>query len=297
MPASTQTIVEGCSGPAGAGNGSTSAATAPECPERYTRTQAVLHGMFTEKVGSHFLDSGDYYGRLGDAYRAAPDLLARPRVAACRTDDDERIGRGTATSAQRSSFHALDASLVYSAEIDAMFERFCAANDDGRKSWTDLAAEFAEEKDDEFSLEGDSYNTYSFDNPLDAPFRWFEFDCGGVRAILVQMHLGCDIRGGYGRPRAFVERDGERLGHSVERFTAACKCTQIDCWGYGILHNVTFESECEACALRGDPEVDDGPWNEDECICGEYPEYWKAQDGALDGAVRCEECGAEVEVS
>lgn len=306
MASSTQQTTKIGSGTSGtkadaAGSGSGSGggrgpAPALECPGRYSPTQAVLHGMFTEKVAGHILDSGDFYGRLGDAYRARPDMLAGPRVAAYRTDDDERIGRG-ATRAQRSSFHALDASLVYSPEIDAKFGRFCAANDDGRKSWTDLAAEFAAEKDAGFSLEGDSYNTYWFDNPLDAPFRWFEFDCGGVRAILVQVHLGCDMRGGYGRPRAFVERDGESLRLAAEAFEAACECTQIECWGYGIVLNQRTQSECEACALRGDPDVEDGPWNEDECICGEYPEYWKAPDGAVDGAVRCEECGAEVVVS
>ena len=249
MPASTQTIVEGCSGPAGAGNGSTSAATAPKCPERYTRTQAVLHSMFTEKVGGHFLDSGDTYGRFGDAYRAAPDLLDRPEIAACG-DDGPLDGReeDKAVPAERSTFHALDANLEYSAELDAEFERFCAEHDgaDGL-NWVDLAERFASSRDAAFSREGGVHNTYEFENLLDAPCQWFEFDAlvrrdgsGGssvadgprqCRAVLVQIHLGCDIRGGYGRPRAFVMRRGKWLRHAARAFDAACECTQIECWG------------------------------------------------------------------
>lgn len=312
MPASTQTIVEGCSGPAGAGSGSTSAAAAPECPERYTRTQAVLHGMFTEKVDGHFLDSGDTYGRLGDAYRAAPDLLDRPEIAACG-DDGPLDGReeDKAVPAERSTFHALDANLEYSAELDAEFERFCAEHDgDDGLNWVDLAERFASSRDAAFSLEGGVHNTYEFENLLDAPCQWFEFDAlvrregsGGssvadgprqCRAVLVQIHLGCDIRGGYGRPRAFVMRRGKWLRHAARAFDAACECTQIECWGGGVAYNAAAASECEACAHGGD-ETECGPKPEG-CICGEFPAYWKPS-GRPDGSLQCAECGAAVGVS
>ena len=293
MSATTKSIsVEG-RGPSGAPGGTS---TAPACPERYTETQAVLHGMFMEEAGGHVLDSGDAYGRNGDAHRADPDLLARPKVAAY---DD---GKGL-LYARRSTFHALDACLEYSAELDAKFERWCAANDDGRKNWTELAEGFASERDAGFSWDGNVRNTYWFDNPLDAPLQWMEFDAfvsdgtedrRECRAVLVQMHLGCDIRGGYGRPRAFVMRRGCSLKRVAKAFDAECGCTQIECFKDGIVYNETAASECEACAFSEDQECE-GPRGED-CICDKYPSYWKAS-GAPDGSIRCEECGAEVEVS
>ena len=322
MSASTQTIASSGRGPAGAPGGSTKA---PACPERYTETQAVLHGMFMEEAGSHFLDSGDSYGRASDAHRACPDLLAKPAVAAYYSDDDgegEDDGGGqdgakgedkdgakgedekASSLALRSSFHALDATLEYSAELDAKFERFVAANDDGRKNWTELAEMFAAEKDAAFSWDGNAHNTYWFDNPLDAPFQWLEFDAfvsdgttdrRQVRAVLVQMHLGCDIRGGYGRPRAFVERHGHSLEYAAKSFDAACKCTHIECFGYGVVNNETAAEECEACAFSSEEDRDSGR-QPDGCICDKYPTYWKAS-GRPDGSVGCGLCGGTVEVS
>lgn len=299
MSASTQTIEVGSQGPAGAPGGSS---TAPACPERYTETQAVLHGMFMEEAGSHVLDSGDLYGRNGDAYRASPDLLAKPRIAPY-VDEDEGNKDGGSRFATRSSFHTLDSCLEYSAELDEKFARFCAANDDGRKNWTQLAHEFAADRDGGFSEDSDAHNTYWFENPMDAPFQWVEFDAfvaGGepgerrqCRAVLVQVHLGCDIRGGYGRPRAFIMRHGEWLRHSVKSFCAECKCTQIECFKDGVVHNETAASECEACMFSEDQECE-GQRGED-CICDKYPSYWRAS-GRPDGSIRCEECGGEVEV-
>ena len=310
MSASTQTIASSGRGPAGAPGGSTKA---PACPERYTETQAVLHGMFMEDVGSHILDSGDLYGRVSDRHRACPDLLAKPKIAAYYSDDEDEGGKDgckdederASSLALRSSFHTLDASLEYSAELDAKFERFVAANDDGRKNWAELAEMFAAEKDAAFSWDGNAHNTYWYDNPLDAPFQWLEFDAfvsdgrttdrRQVRAVLVQMHLGCDIRGGYGRPRAFVEKHGESLKYATQSFNAACKCTQIECFGYGVVNNETAAEECEACAFSSEEERDSGR-QPDGCICDKYPTYWKAS-GRPDGSVQCGLCGGTVEVS
>ena len=299
MSASTQTIVASSQGPAGAPGGTS---TAPACPKGYTETQAVLHGMFMEEAGSHILDSGDLYGRNGDAHRASPDLLAKPRIAPY-VDEDEPASDTGSKFATRSSFHMLDSCLEYSAELDERFVRYCAANDDGNKSWVRLAGEFAERTDAAFSEDSDEHNTYWFDNPLDAAFRWCEFDAfvsdgtedrRQCRAVLVQVHLGCDIRGGYGRPRAFVMRHGEWLRHSAKSFSAECKCTQIECFENGVVHNETAASECEACAFSEDQECG-GP-RADDCICDKYPTYWKAS-GRPDGSVECRECGEEVEVS
>lgn len=305
MAPSKQTTVvcsKNCGSEPGNGTGSgnrKNARAVPKCPEGYSRTQAVLHSMFMEDAGGHMLDSGDYYGRMGEAYRKRADLRAEP-VA---------VGwvNGGAHGAQRSAFHALDASLEFSAELDERFERYCAREDaDGGKRWYELALGFAEGCDRGFHWDDDKYNTYSFDNPLDGAFQWYEFDAmvssgtgagdrRQVRAVLVQVHLGCDIRGGYGRPRAFILRKGASLRHSTRAFNAACKCTQVECWGYGIVLNDRASSECEACAYQSEEDRDSGK-EPDGCICGEWPEYWKAT-GRPDGSLVCGECKGEVDVS
>ena len=287
-------------------------AGAPACPKRYdNKTQAVLHGMFMERIGGHILDSGDAYGRLGDAYRASPDLRAVPEIAACKD--------GGGAWAVRSSFHALCAGLEFSAELDGRFAEHCAAADNGgRKAWHELAEEFAAMSDKRFRWETCSHNTYMFDNPLDKAFEWVEFDAAAAppspargerkeggrrlrrepkrcRAALLQVHLGCDIRGGYGTPRAFVMRGGYSLKRASRRFEAACGCTRIECWGAGVVHNLTASEECEACAFRSDEDVENGV-HPDGCICGEYPVQWKAT-GMPDGSIACGLCGGRVRVS
>ena len=295
------------------GEGRGTSSTAPQCPERYTEAQAVLHSMFMEESGWHMLDSGDAYGRIGDGRRARRELLAIPKIAPLNDDGDEckdgecKDGRG-ATLARISTFHALDTVLEYSAELDSKFERFCAANDDGRMDWTDLALKFADAKDSEFEHDENPHSTYNIESPLDSQFRWIEFDANVSdkdgnrqhrrRAVLVQMHLGCDMRGGYGRPRAFTLRDDymdnyECLECAIKSFDVSCSCTHIECIGYGMVHNESAESECEACAFGDDRECS-GP-RSDDCICSKYPACWKAT-GKPDGSVRCKECGGEVEV-
>lgn len=296
---SNQTVVGAGSRLASRGPCSIAPAEGPACPERYTETQAVLHSMFMENVGGHILDSGDSYGRVQDAHRGRADPLAEPVVIFERDGSD--------TAATRSTFHALDAALKYSGELDERFARFCSradAKDGSARSVFDMASEFAGLQDKAFSLEGSVHNTYNYPNPLDFSFEWFEFDARMSdgqwrRAALVMLHKGCDIRGGYGSPRAFVFRRGMSLGRITREFDAACKCTQVECWGQGVVYNADAASECEACAYRSDEDVDagkSGAVGSHACICGEWPEHWKLA-GDSNGSLLCKQCGAGVEVS
>ena len=300
MAPSKQTTVVCSPGTEGSGPGGKKTRAAPRCPDGYSRTQKVLHSMFMEDAGGHMLDSGDFYGRAGDAYRETPDLRAEPKAAAHGDDDGD-------VAVRRSTFHMLDSALEFSEELDRRLDRYCARVDtDGSKKWTELAEGFAAENDKGSHWDPGENNTYYFDNPLDAAFEWFEFDATvsaglgtgerkRVRAALVQVHLGCDIRGGYGRPRAFVVRHGESLRRCTKSFNASCKCTEVECWGNGTVLNDRAASECEACAYQSDEDRDKG-LTPDGCICGEWPDYWKAS-GRGDGSIDCGECGKEVDVS
>ena len=284
---SNQTV-EGAGGPAASGPATTAPTNGAVCPERYTETQAVLHGMFMEDVGGHMLDSGDAYGRIQDEQRAKGDPQAEPEVIVDRD--------GNETAAFRSAFHALDAALEYSDELDKRFAGLCseAGAAGPAKNWFDLAAEFAERQDKAFSWMGSAYNTYNYPNLLDSTLAWFEFDVRMSdgqwrRAALVMLHRGCDVRGGYGTPRAFVFRRGMSLKRITMTFDAACSCTQVECWGQGVVYNHETASECTACA-------DDNGDGEDACICSEWPEQWKLS-GDSNGTMLCKQCGAGVEVS
>lgn len=57
---------------------------------------------------------------------------------------------------------------------------------------------FAIEKELEFGLGGD--NTYNQENDLDQVFQFDLVECWGERYAIIQIHTGCDVRGGYTSP-------------------------------------------------------------------------------------------------
>jgi hypothetical protein len=64
-------------------------------------------------------------------------------------------------------------------------------------------------------------NSYNEDNCLSQNIQFIEFSFGDEKCVLLQVHGGCDARGGYTSPKAYTLRDGcDGLGD-----------WNINCWG------------------------------------------------------------------
>lgn len=152
-----------------------------------TRTREVLAEMLTEPTGRHLLDSGGAYGRHWErnAGRSLADWESQPRAWA------DRWG------VTLSTFHYLAERLEYAPLLDKQFRDYCAEHDDD--GYLSLAESFATDRD----TSAHTWNTYNGEDSLSQTLQGVTFSDGGEVFVLLQIHGGCDVRGGYTTPRAF----------------------------------------------------------------------------------------------
>ena len=155
---------------------------------RTARTDEVLAGMLTENTGVHMLDSGGHYGRhwQRNAGLTVQNFIDGPAV---------HVDKWGATL---DVFHYLRARLEYSDGIQQHWEQFTAQQPEA--GWLDLMDEFVEVYGFEV---GQSFNTYNFENLLSQTLQGVTFKAGEECFVLLQIHGGCDVRGGYTAPKAF----------------------------------------------------------------------------------------------
>lgn len=182
-------------------------------------TQNIFASMLTENTGRHFLDSGGAYGRHWERNQGkeGKDFDKQP-MAWVKWD----YGFINFTI---STYHFLREKLHYEEEIDTMFQRWM-----NRKAHEDMGylqlmeafpaylAKVLGRKDgttfEPAGLYGDGspmvINTYNEESNLDQVIQYVYFtlvDDHGSREedtyVLLQVHGGCDVRGGYTAPRVF----------------------------------------------------------------------------------------------
>lgn len=156
-----------------------------------TSTAEVLAGMLVENTGASILDSGGAYGRHWERNKGktVTDWEAEPKAHA---------GRWGVTL---STFHYLNDRLTFAPEVQAEFERFAAQHPD---EWgMGLAELFAEEVVELGGRYLEGFNTYNYESALSQTVQGVRFELGGDVFVLLQIHGGCDVRGGYTEPKAF----------------------------------------------------------------------------------------------
>jgi len=175
--------------------------TMTETAPRVDETATVLAAMLTENTGRHVLDSGGAYGRNHER-NAAMDVdafKARPAVDASTW---ERDGKTVVSFLSLDVFHFLTERLSYNAERDAAFHAFATSEDMADESWP-------ESLDAWHKAAGLRYvfgeNTYNHEDALSQVVNYsvLEDEDTGDKFAAVQIHGGCDVRGGYTAPRIF----------------------------------------------------------------------------------------------
>jgi hypothetical protein len=151
--------------------------------------------------GSHFLDSGDAYGR----HWQKPAIARKDGAAVLDVWRDEITG--TIETA-----HFLAEHMAVDADMQAQFEEWSEGQ---AGSWFELAEKFATEhlglvqraRDNVYNGENDLTQVYIWEvyTPEDDGRDWI-FDNDALTVIFV--HTGCDVRGGYSAP-IFCRTRGE----------------------------------------------------------------------------------------
>lgn len=170
---------------------------------KLNKTDKVLIEMLTENTGCNMLDSGGAYGRNWERNQGR-NFLAMP---ATTLEVNEYDGRGE-FMVTHNVFHWLRERVTYDAKLDARFKRFANKPSNADKHWLELAEEFADSVGDGNTQ---TVNTYNGDDLLSQTLQYTTFETDNGYFILLQIHGGCDVRGGYTAPRVFQVEDNYAL--------------------------------------------------------------------------------------
>jgi hypothetical protein len=158
----------------------------------FTDTEIVLTEMLTENTGVDLLDSGGAYGRHWEKNQGATveGFVNGPKAI---------LGRYGVTF---SVFHYLNSHLEYNPIVDKIFQDWMNEPVRKEESYFSCVYEWTELQDnDDYHGSFLTYNNES--NCLSQDFQADVFQYDGVTYCCLSIHGGCDIRGGYTRPRVF----------------------------------------------------------------------------------------------
>jgi len=173
-------------------------------------TAEVLAGMFTENTGRDLLDSGMSNGRnwQRNSGRTSSEFLSAPRVI---FDGDD---------AYLDAFQFLNERLTYEPELDSVFQAYYDTSDDYASDDIELWPQ---------TMGATGVNvilTANYDEALSQTLQFSHFEYNGTEYVLLQVHGGADIRGGYTRPKLFSVNDDLSI-YDFERLTLYCSECQF----------------------------------------------------------------------
>ena len=215
-------------------------ATQATQPER-TETQTVLLEMFQENTGKHLLDSGGAYGRNWERNQKK-DLFEEPMI-------DAQYGDVTV-----SAIRWLEDRVTFDPDMDAKYQAFVSERAD--TGHLDDMMSFAESLEGT-GLYGDgdpmTVNTYNHECVLSQTLQFVYFEHDHTSYVILQVHGGCDVRGGYTAPRVFETDEMIFYFSQVDARCVECEAT----WDPS--HGTEFRGyQCEDFSLDGDGvEVDE----------------------------------------
>lgn len=182
---------------------SNAVATNHEDPQDLTKQ--VLHEMLTENTGRALCDSGGVFGRHWERNQCR-SFENEPK-SVLRADG----GRYGSMWIVHNVYHWLADRLEYNPELDKRFHDFAMAPEREHDYWLSCMEQFMEhlqsEDEDVGGLygEGDpmTINTYNGEECLSQIIQFAYWEDQDGAHVLLQIHGGADVRGGYTQPRAF----------------------------------------------------------------------------------------------
>jgi hypothetical protein len=161
--------------------------------------EKLVFSMITENTGTHMLDSG---GAAGRAWQRNKGLTLEhfqnepeATIKVCAADDEW-------PEVDVSIFHKLTDGSLYLDDLCDEFNAIECGQWNGEYYGTD--SEMSHWLDDnEFESEGDAWNTYNWGSNLSQTLQGQDLKRHGDDYILVQVHGGADVRGGYTDAKLF----------------------------------------------------------------------------------------------
>lgn len=161
----------------------------------------IIAKMLRENTGSHFLDSGSAYGRNHERNKGVR-FDKQPRATV-----DFKYGIDVTVNL----YHYLTDRVTLATNLDRKFTRFCNRKENEHESYFTLVHTWLKSLTDSGLEIGGLYgegepmtiNTYNGESLLSQVIQFTYFTLDHTSYVLLQVHGGCDVRGGYTRPRVF----------------------------------------------------------------------------------------------
>lgn len=165
-------------------------------------TATMVEKMMKENTGRALMDSGDYYGRHWERNQKIDDFEETEPVIIDISEYDEELGD---VLVEMNIYHYLKNYLQYDERTDEEFQKWMEEND---YYGMHAAEKFGEIRGYE---KVDTINTYNSDNILSQTLQFTLYMSGSdiyaTDKIALQIHNGCDVRGGYTKPRIFIPHE------------------------------------------------------------------------------------------
>jgi len=251
------------------------------------KTAEVLKGMLTENTGTHFMDSGGANGRHWQQNQSV-DFDAQPETVL--------TFKWGYLSITHNVYHWLKSRLEFNQEIDDAFNDFLDEHETGKEgeapsfdemqfsyrnghyefpSWLSAMECFVGSGWREYGRPAGIYgeggpvtvNTYNGEDLLSQTIQYVYWEDSNGEHIMLQLHNGADVRGGYTKPRAFdvggdygelAIFDNAHAGISCDKCNAAWHTDD----GYHWYPNNNEEVQLENCKVAchdDEPPYDETP--------------------------------------
>lgn len=177
-------------------------------------TRDIVVGMLTENTGRALCDSGDAYGRnwqrnQGRDFDAEPKVKVRWSTWRQSGADFGRLE----LEATVSLYHWMMENLEFCPELQTQLETFASRADQEDNGWFQVVDEFTDHLKSEGRLSGRAECENTYNNPdhwdlsqvLQFTYLTVEVEPDDLpeEVLIVSVHGGCDVRGGYTAPKCF----------------------------------------------------------------------------------------------
>lgn len=184
------------------------------------KTSEVLAAMLKENTGSHMLDSGGIYGRNWQRNQDR-DFDAESRaILKFESWRDHEVS----VNLTHNVYHWLLERFEYDSELDSRLQQIIE-DSDRYTSYGECIEIFLDqlrdnEDNDLTGLYGDSDpigdNTYNHESLLSQVLQYTYFELNNTPYVILQIHGGCDVRGGYTAPKVFSCNDDAAIFYDAD---------------------------------------------------------------------------------
>ena len=210
-------------------------------------TKQVIASMLLEPVGHSVLDSGGAYGWAHDKNKKAigdrDPIEAYDSTPAVWVEFDARTHDGKTEleiDITKSVYHHCVETLDYNERLDRMLQSFSHRESEEYNGWPETIEHFLKYLSDKGIEVGGLYgedepfgdNTYNRECILSQTLQYTVATIGDEAIIILQVHGGCDVRGGYTEPRVFNGDDSFLIYNDASIYCGNCHAAWYTDDGY-----------------------------------------------------------------